>query len=72
MLSGKLHKRGEKHVKQFWTAIIALGLWANAAALWLRPAQAEDMATSYLKSIDSNIFILLHGGSQCRNTKICD
>ena len=58
-------------MKQFWIATIAIGLWANAAALWLRPAQAQD-ATSILSSIDRNIKILIQGGSGCNNNKICD
>jgi hypothetical protein len=60
-------------MRNFWIAAIAIGLWANAAALWLKPAQAQsDLATSYLSSIDSNIQILIRGGAKCRNTKICD
>ena len=58
--------------KQIWLAAIALGLWANAAALWLKPAVAQSDSSIYLSSIDSNIQALVRGGRGCRNTKICD
>ncbi len=58
--------------KQIWLAVIALGLWANAAALWLKPAQAQFDSTIYLSNIDKNMQALVRGGTGCRNTKICD
>lgn len=66
-------------MKQFWMAAIAIGLWANAAALWLKPAVAQsDQASVFLQSIDSNISTiddnisaLVKGGLKCRNSKIC-
>lgn len=60
---------------------IALGLWANAAATYVRPAHAEfetrDSSIlanieSDLQSIDSAVSALANGGRGCRNTKICD
>lgn len=58
-------------------AIAALGLWANASALWLQPAHAQ--ADLYSKGIESslsriadNIQALVRGGSGCLNMKICD
>ena len=57
-------------------AAIALGLWVNAAALWLRPAQDSDpilhSMNSNLGSIDNKLATLLRGGAGCRNNKICD
>jgi hypothetical protein len=60
-------------MKHFWMAVIATGLWANAAALWTRPAQAQidHGMTYYLERIDDNIQTLVRGGIDCRNTKIC-
>lgn len=59
-------------MKQFWLAAIALGLWANAAALWLKPAQAQTDGVIFLNSIDRNIQALVQGGIRCTNRKICD
>jgi hypothetical protein len=54
-------------MKQFWIAAIAIGLWANAAALWLKSAQAQS--ESYLQRIDQNIGMLVNG--VCINRKLC-
>jgi hypothetical protein len=59
-------------MKHFWMALIAIGLWANAAALWIKPATAQFDATNLLKNIDANVEALAHGGLGCHNTKICD
>ena len=62
-------------------AAIALGLWANAAATFVRPAHAEfetqDSSVlanieSDLQSIESAVRALAIGGRGCRNKKICD
>ena len=58
-------------------AAIAIGLWANAATFWLKPAQAQSdfifqSMNSNLSGIDMKLGILLRGGSGCRNNKICD
>jgi hypothetical protein len=53
-------------------AAIALGLWANAAALWLKPAHAQEDSILFLRNIDSNIQALVRGGLGCTNRKVCD
>lgn len=50
-------------------AAIALGLWANAATMLVRPAQAQS---DNLAQIALDIHHLVIGGSGCLNTKICD
>ena len=63
-------------MKQFWMAAIALGLWANAAALWLKPVHAKggDEATQnlILNNISDNIRDLVQGGALCLNKKVCE
>ena len=60
-------------MRHFWTAAIAIGLWASATALWLKPAKAqfEPSMSAYLKSMDDNLRALAKGGPGCSNTKIC-
>jgi len=53
---------------QLLLAVIALGLWANASASWLRPAHAQTdtllrSIDTQLSSIDTNIRRLVRGGS---------
>lgn len=61
-------------MNRFLLAAIALGLWANAAVQWMKPAYAQigGSAEVYLSNIDTNISRLVRGGVGCRNTKICD
>jgi len=57
-------------------AMIAAGLWFNAASNLLRPAQAQDMlnlseiAVS-VKSIANALHILIQGGTSCSNHRLC-
>ena len=53
-------------------AAIAAGLWANAIATLIRPAQASGQVESYLSAIEANTRALVTGGEGCNNTKICD
>ena len=50
-------------------ALIALGLWANAAVSTIRPAFAQSDYSSELYSIMSDLG-RIHRGS-CSNDKIC-
>jgi hypothetical protein len=56
------------------TVVIAFGLWANAAATFTRPAQAQfgSEAVSYPAQISYATEALRYGGRNCLNTKICD
>jgi hypothetical protein len=60
-------------MKHLWMAAIALGLWANAAALWLKPVHAKE-ATELLilNNIAENIQALVQGGAICLNKKVCE
>lgn len=60
---------------KFLLALIALGLWANAAGQYLRPAQAfgepmEIMAAD-LKAVRAAVEGLAGGGLGCTNPKLC-
>jgi len=52
--------------------LIAAGLWANAIASYVRPAQAQTDYSLYLGEIARDVRALANGGRGCRNTKICD
>jgi hypothetical protein len=60
-------------MKQFWMAAIALGLWANVMAPWLKPVHAkEGTELLILNNISDNIKVLVQGGPLCLNKKICE
>ena len=56
-------------------ALIAAGLWFNAASNLLRPAHAQQDALSDIKisaqSISRNLEILVLGGVNCTNPRLC-
>ena len=56
-------------------AMIAAGLWFNAASNFLRPAHAQqdmlnEIAVS-VKSIANGLHILVQGGAPCSNPRLC-
>ena len=57
-------------------AVIALGLWADAAAHLIQPALAQHLTPSNLESsvdgIARDLHALVAGTSGCTNKKICD
>jgi hypothetical protein len=56
-------------------ALIATGLWFNAAANLLRPAHAQQDALSDIKvsaqSISRSLETLVTGGRGCTNRQLC-
>lgn len=62
---------------KFLLALIALGLWANAAGQYMRPAHAygespEELMAADVKAIRVAVEALAGGGVGCTNLKICD
>ena len=53
---------------------IAIGLWANVLAPWIKPSPARaDMNTdNLLSAIATDIHAIARGGRGCTNLKICD
>ncbi len=59
--------------KNLLLSAIALGLWANAAATWVRPSHAQSSyVEAYLAQIAMSTSALAQGGANCNNSKICD
>lgn len=62
---------------KFLLALIALGLWANAASQYLGPAHAfgespQEVMAKDVKAIRAAVEALASGGFGCTNSKICD
>jgi len=50
-------------------AAIAVGLWANAALMAIRPATAQSDIVGRLQEINDYVYGIYNG--RCRNSKIC-
>jgi hypothetical protein len=57
-------------------ALIAAGLWANAIAAMVQPAQAQadwmGRMTIQIQSIAHDLSALVKGGIDCKNQKLCN